>query len=647
MLSAFRRFFQTKFGIVATLAFLALIAVAFAAADLQGSATFGGVAGGNRVAVVGDEKIGTAELEQAARNALRQAQAQNPTLTIEGFVAQGGLDQVLDSLITRSAIRQFAERYGLRAGDNLVNSEIRRIPAFRGPAGEFSEDAYRQALAQVGLTDAAFRADARAGLLAQQLFAAASFGARMPDPLVRRYAALLGERRRGSIALLDSSEFAPKGDPDAATLNAFYRGNRANYIRPERRVLRYAVFGADAVAARAEPTEAELRARYRQEAARFAAAERRAIRQVIVPTEAAARSLRQRIQAGASIEAVAREAGLEPQTTQLLEFDALRDQTSAAVARAVFAASQGEIAEPARSGLGYHVARVEAVARRDARSFAEARDELAEEVGAEKRRQALNEFATEIDDRLQDGASLAETARRLGLEVETTPLLTADGGIYGQDARAPDTLLPVLQTAFELEEGEPQLAEAQRGETFVLFEAARVEPAATAPLREIRDRVVADWRREQGARAARAAAQRVVRRLRGGASMSEALTQNGRRLGVSETINLSREELAEQGGQVPPPVQLMFSMARGSAKTVAAPGRGGWFVVELDEIETRPLDMSSDEGRARFAAIRGALSEAVGQEYLEQLTEAIGATIEVERNEQAIAAVRERLAGGR
>ena len=46
MITAFRRFFQSKFGIVATLGFVALIGLAFAMMDVSGSPIRGGVAGG-------------------------------------------------------------------------------------------------------------------------------------------------------------------------------------------------------------------------------------------------------------------------------------------------------------------------------------------------------------------------------------------------------------------------------------------------------------------------------------------------------------------------------------------------------------------------------------------------------------------------
>ncbi|MGI8943941.1 MAG: SurA N-terminal domain-containing protein, partial [Qipengyuania sp.] len=186
----FRKFFKSKFGLAITLAFLGLIAFAFASSDVANTGTFGGVAGGERVAVVGDAKIGTAELSRAATNALDRLRQQNPTLSMQAFVAQGGLDTVIDQLIDRYAIISYSQEHGLRIGNNLLNSEMRQIPAFRGPDGNFSAETYRQAIAAQGLTDAMVREDIRAGLLVEQMLTPAGFGTVVPAKIAKRYAAL-------------------------------------------------------------------------------------------------------------------------------------------------------------------------------------------------------------------------------------------------------------------------------------------------------------------------------------------------------------------------------------------------------------------------------------------------------------------------
>ena len=78
MLQLFRNFFKSKLGVGVTLAFLALIALAFASSDVANTGMFGGVSGGDRVAVVGDERIDAAELSTSATNALDQVRQTEP-----------------------------------------------------------------------------------------------------------------------------------------------------------------------------------------------------------------------------------------------------------------------------------------------------------------------------------------------------------------------------------------------------------------------------------------------------------------------------------------------------------------------------------------------------------------------------------------
>ena len=275
MFQFFRNFFKTKLGLAISLAFLGLIALAFASADVSSTGTFGGIAGGDRVAVVGDEKIGTADLVVAANSGLDRLRQEDPTLSMPEFVGSGQLELVLEALIDRNAIQGYARKYGFRAGENLLNSEIRMIPAFRGADGNFDEQTYRQALAMQRISDAQVRSDLGVGLLSQQLLIPASFGASVPNKLAYRYAQLFKERRQGSIALLPAATYAPSGAADPEVLRAYYNANREAFVRPERRVIRYATFDSDALGDRIEPTEAEIAARYKRDAEQYAASETR------------------------------------------------------------------------------------------------------------------------------------------------------------------------------------------------------------------------------------------------------------------------------------------------------------------------------------------------------------------------------------
>src|SRR5690606_22149769 len=351
----------------------------------------------------------------ATTSALESARQQNPTLTMEAFLAQGALDEVLDQMLQRFAIAEYGKQVGLRAGTNLVNSELLQIDAFRGADGNFNQDTYRAALAQRGLSDALVRQDMAASLLSNQVLAPVSLGTRMPAKLATQYAKLLRETRRGAIATLPSSAFAPQGDPTTAQLQAYYTSNRSSYLRPERRVIRYATFGEEALERLSAPTDAQIRERYERDRQQYAASETRRLSQVIVPTQAAADALVAEVRGGKTLAAAAREKGLEAGPMGPISQSDYAAQSSAAVAQAAFAANSGEIARPARAPLGWYVVRVEEIDRQPGRTLDQARAEIADTLATEQRREALLDLGAEIEQELDAGGNLAEVAQELGL----------------------------------------------------------------------------------------------------------------------------------------------------------------------------------------------------------------------------------------
>lgn len=641
MLSFFRRFFQSKIGLPVFLAFLVLMALAFAAADITGS-TFGGVSGGDRVAVVGGEQIPNSELVTAANTALDQVRQQNPTLTMPEFIEADALEEVMRQLVDRYAIGNYAEKYGLRAGDNLVNSEILKIQAFRSLTGEFDEQTYLAALRQRGLSDAVFRRDLADGLLDDLLLRPALAAPQMPEKIARQYAALVLERRKGEIALIPSSAFAPETGPTDAQLTEWYGANRNQFIRPERRTLRFAVFGEDSLEVSATATETEIAARYKRDADQYKASERRAITSFVVPTEDAAKALTARIRGGVSLEAAAREAGFSASATELRSREELANATSFAFAENAFKATEGGVADPAQGTLGWYVARIDKIERIPARSLAEVRGTIADQLATEKRAAAIADLLSEIEAEIDSGTALAEVAKAYGLTVETTPPLLANGQAFGRpEMQIVPQLVPVLATAFQMEESEPQLAPVP-GQQFVIFEVARTEEAAAPPLAEVKEQAEAAWRRAQGAKLARAAADRIVGKVRGQTELAAALAAENTSGFEREVIDLERRQLlAQRQGNVPPPLVLLFSMAEGSVKLLEAPRDLGWYVISLDAITTDPVD----EEPGLLDQTRRQLAPTLAAEYSRNAAAAMRAEIGTTINDAAVEAVRKQLAG--
>lgn len=640
MITFFRKFFQSKVGIAVTLAFLGLIAVAFASSDVANTGMFGGVTGGDRVAVVGDRRIFTADLQSNTNSALQQARASNPTLTMEAFIEQGGLDDVLDQMISRSAIAEFGSSLGLRAGDRLVDSEIVNIPAFQGLDGNFSAESFRAALRQQSLTERVVRDDLAMGLFARQLVLPLGYGSQLPASFTRRYAQLINDTRVGFAAPIPAAAFAPEEDPTEEQLQAYYESKRADYIRPERRVLRYVPFDIVAVGELDEVTAEQITWRYERDAEIYAANEERSFTQLVVPTQAAAQAVIDEVDGGVSLEASAQSKGLSAVSLPNLDQAGLQSRASAEVAEAGFSGSEGDLVGPARGELGWYILRVDNVNQIGGQTLEQASAEIRQQLTEERRNLALNELTERLEDDFADGRSLSEAADELGIEIVSTPPLTADGQIYGTQQTAPESLARVIDFAFEMNEGEPQLAEIVPGEQFLLFDVSEITPSAAAPLDEIEDTVTMAWRRDQAMSAASGAASRILERVSEGSSLAEAMAAEDVDLPSPERLEINRRQLAEQG-QLSRASLLFFSMAEGTTKRVEVPETSTWFVLQLDEIQSP--EMAEDDPVLVGTAQQ--LAQTTGEEYLQQFLAATEESFEVEINTVAVEAVRALLTG--
>lgn len=643
MLQFFRNFFSSKIGIGVTLGFVALIAVAFAGGDVASNAGFGGVAGGDRVASVGNARIDTSDLDRAAANSVEQLRAENPKLTMKSFVAQGGLEQLLDNLIDMAAVRVFAERHGVHVGDRLIDSEIAKIPAAQGVDGKFSDAAYRAFLGQKRISDEQLRRQVTEAMMARQMLSSAEIGVTAPVESVRRYAGVLAERRVGAIALLPSTAFAPKAPPSEAELAAWYSAHRSDYVLPERRVVRYATFSDAVVKNVPAPTDAEIAARYEANKAQYAASESRKITQLVLPTDAAAKAVMAELTGGKTLEAVAAAKGLSAASLGSVTKQALSAQNSQAIADAAFAAAKGKLVGPLKAPLGWIILRIETIEGKAGRSLDQVRGELSQQIAVAKRRTALTDFSARIEDEFDNGAALSDVAKELGVTLSETPPLLADGSIFGaQGQKVPPQLEKVVSAAFAMEgEKQPQLAEVEAGKTFIIYDVGALAPAAAPPLAEIKQAVAIDVQLSKGALAAKAAAQKIENAARKGSDLGTALAGLGIALPPIERIDMPRMQLQSMGQNVPMPLTVLFAMAKGTVKLVGAPRNRGWFVIQLKD--AIPGQVAAND--PQLGEFSKSIAQLQAAEYAEQLRAAMRAEVGVKRNETAIKAVRNQLQG--
>lgn len=621
---------------------LALLGLAFAFTGFNLAGPIGG-AGGTEVARVAGDGIETTEVARDAERRVNQARTQDPRADIAGLVAQGGIEAIVDQLIAQRAAQAFADSVGLTVSKAQVDGEIASLPAFRGLNGQFDPDTFRAKIGQAGLSEQEVR-DEFAGLLLQrQLIPPLVAGARAPAGLAAPYAAMLAETREGTVGVVAADPAAITAQPTDAQLQAFLAENRARYLVPERRVIRYALLGPGQVRA-AAPTEAEIAQYYQANAARFGGSETRVLSQVILPTEAAARAFRQQLAGGTSFVDAARGQGfsaadisLGPQTRE-----AFTRLSATNVAAAAFGAAQGTTTEPVRSPLGYHIVRVDEVRRTGGRSLEQARSEIAAELSRAKAEEALTAQVEAIEDELADGAALTEIAGRRGLQVVTTPPITASGQAPGQPGFTPaPELAPLLPAAFAADpEDEPTLETVPGGSGYALLAVGDVTEAAPPPFAQIRAQLAQDWRRREAFRRARATADRIAQQVSRGTPMAQAFRTAGVPLAPRD-IRARRLDVAQANTPPPPPLTLLFQLPQGRARALPAPQESGVFVVH----HRRTIPARAEDTPGLAQATRTQFGQSAANEYAEQFVRAMQREVGVTRRPEAIARLKRELDG--
>ncbi|HYJ29370.1 MAG TPA: SurA N-terminal domain-containing protein [Allosphingosinicella sp.] len=652
------RTFRSKLSSWLMLGFLgvavaAIVITGFGTGGVGGLPT-GGSSGDETLVEVAGEEVQAAELERLIRRQLEAARQQNPELDIGQFITAGAYDGILNQMVVARALAAFGRANGLVVSDRMIDRVIANLPEFRSFTGQFDENTYRSVLQRQNMSEQQLRDEIGNFLMQRQLQTPIGLAARMPESVAVQYASLMLERRRGTIGVVPIEAVSQGIAPSPQEVAAFYQQNRTRYTIPERRVLRYALIGSEQVAAQATPTDAEIQAYYRQNGARYAGAETRALQQVVLPNQAEARSFAERVRGGANFEQAAGQnlIALERETSE-----GYGRVSSPQLAQAVFSAAQNGVVGPMSADGRWYVVRVVGITRASGRSLEAVRSEIVTALEQRKREDALAELVTRIEERTQDGASFEEIVRQERLAMVETPPVTAAGQAPGAQWQAPADLQPLLRGAFEIdpEDPVPVVETITPNQRLAFVSVARVLPAAVPPLQQIADRVRADVVRQRANDRARQIAARIVDRINSGAPSARAFAEAGVRLPAPQPVNARRIEIAQRGQQVPPPLAMLFAIPQGRARLLQAPNGAGWFVVHLEQRTAgqascpqgqNQQQQQANEGCRLIQAARQEFGGQAGSEYTEQFARAAQQGTEVTRDDQAIAATRQRLLAG-
>ncbi len=398
--------------------------------------------GGNDapVATVNGQEISAQALDHAyGQERQRMAQAFGGSVPPDMLEGMGIKRQVLDSLVLREVLRQYAHEQGLRVSDAELAAVLRGVPAFQ-ENGAFSQQRYEQALGLQGQTPVSFEADVRQDLVLEQLqrgIASSAFGV---DAEIDGFLRLRGQSRGVEVYTVPAAPRRQAIKPDDAALQAYYAGHTPDFRRAERVRLEAIELSVDTMAASMQPGEEDLRRAYEDYLSREQQRERREARHILITPAAdgdmaaarkQAEELRDRLAKGEDFEALAKAFSKDPGSAAeggrlgVVE----RGMMVEPFEKALFALKQGELSEPVQTEFGVHLIRLDGIEQVKPKSLDEVRDAMLKDA----RHRMAEERFHDLTDRLatltyEQPDSLKPAAEQLGLQVTTSGWMTRDKG---------------------------------------------------------------------------------------------------------------------------------------------------------------------------------------------------------------------------
>lgn len=585
-----------------------------------GVTSFG--SGRQTIGAVGGKEIDVNQYARALQGEINALSQQTGTpLDIQQALALGVDARVRQGLVSQTALDAEAERIGLSVGDAVLAKQVTAMPAFKGSSGAFDPAVYAEALRRYNLSKTEFEDGMRADLSRALLTGAIAGGFTAPEAVADVLETYIAERRGLTVLTLTERGLpAPLAEADDAALKAFYEANLGAFTKPEAKRITYAALLPETLAASMPVDEAELRKLYDERKADYVKPERRLVERLVFPSEAEAKAAKARLDAGESFEALVKERGLK-----LIDID-LGDvsiEELGAAGAGVYALAEPGVTGPLPSDFGPALFRMNGILAAQETTFDAAKAELTTESQMDAARRAIGDKLEAVDDALAGGATLQDLAREQGMTLaEIDFSAVADDKIAGY---------PAFRTAAEnLQDGD--FAEAVQLEDggLVALQFVQIVPPAPIPFDATRDAVEQAWHKDALHKALLARAEEIRKEVAGGANLGK--------FGILDvTPEITRDGTIE--GTPPQLLAEAFKMTEGKLNLIETPDYVG--LVLLDQVI--PADKDSDEGKALRTGLSAQFEQALGQDAYALFATGLANSGGIQFNQSALDAIHAQL----
>jgi peptidyl-prolyl cis-trans isomerase D len=579
------------------------------------------------VAKVGDESITVAEIRQQ----LDQVMQRNPAAKVmEPIYAQ----RILTDLVSQKEIEYEAKRLGITVSDQERADRIRQYLPTAFNNGTFvGMDRYAaEVQARFQLTVPVFEELIRQSLLTEKFQKLVTDGISVgPAELLDEFR-YKNEKVKLDYALIKPEDLEAKINPDEAEIKAFYDKNKSNYQVPERRVVRYALVDVNQIRQGIQVSDDQLKVQYQKNIQDYQVPNRVHVEHILLMTvgnktdaeveeiKKKAEDVLKQARSGAKFEDLAKKYTEDPGTKDKggdLGW-LVQGQTVPEFEKAAFSLQKGQISDLVRTQYGFHI--IKAIDKETARtkSFDEVKESLRAPLLLSQADKQASDTADQMSAAIRQSnkTSLDDLAKQYHLTVSETrpvsatdPLIELANSKDAKDAifrqRAGDLSLPIRT---------------DRG--YVVLLVKEIQPAHPGTLEEVRDKVVADLKRQKSIELARSKAEDLIKRVKAGEKFDPAAKGLG--------LDPKASDLLARNGTIPgaasgKQLTAAFNLNAGEVGAPLTLGQN-WLVYQVAEkqepnpadFEKQKKDLTEEALQAKrslaYEAFRTALDERLKQE---------------------------------
>ncbi|MCE0492885.1 peptidylprolyl isomerase [Vibrio salinus] len=541
----------------------------------------------NAAAKVGGVKISRTEFEQAYQNERNRMQTQlgdyfSNRLADPGYVAS--LRQsVLNRMINDVLIEQHANSLGLRVSDAQVSKEILDIPQFQSK-GKFDQDIYKNALARAGFTPDSFASYIRNNLLRDQLLQAVQRSEFALKNESESQAALIAQKRTIRTITLDVNEFAKKVVLNEDEIKTFYNQHKEDFTRPEQLKLSYIELSAAKLKNSIAVSDKTAKDYYQQHLDQYSTKDQREVSHILIKGDdkKTAEAVLKEIQDGANFADVAKKRSQDPASASKggnlgwIE----KGVMDPAFEKGAFSLKHvGDMTGLVKSSFGYHIIKLDALKKAQAKPFAQVKDEVVESIKQEKAVDKFYSLQNELEKvAFESPDSLDPSAEKI------------HGKVIHTDYVSLDNLPKILSSASVKEainhdevksEGLNSSVIEVAPEDVVVVRVDDVRPEAVLPLGDVKDSVKTKLAQDKAQDQAKALAEKVIKSL----SKGDTSVLKG------NNLDFSAKEVVDRNS---PLANAVFEMKKPEKNKViyrqTSDQKGDVVIVELSKVESHPQE---------------------------------------------------------